>query len=217
MMVQSTNIYWKSRPMLVKKTNIAKELKENQTVEWVVHMATWAMVRFGFGVKRPESLMTRGGWENWGTQWMNGMSLKRGKGDCRRRELNCLKAAMRNEITNTWDVREWEGGGGGHILVEQPRLHFRSEVKGEMCVCWLACLFLHMLVLRHRVTVAAPNSYWPSKGPSGKAFSDLLKEAFPWSRPKEVTFCLNHLAPSALSPQITEILKATFSELPKLI
>lgn len=168
-----------------------KSWKKNRTVECIVHVATWALVRFGLGVKGPEYLMTHQGWENWGNQWMNGMSLKRSKGDCRRREMNCLKATVRNEITNTWDVREWEGCGGSATFLEQPTSDQKSD---ESCVCWLACLFLHVPILRHSVTVAAPKSSWPLRAPLEGHSQIFRKRLFPWSRPKEMTFCLNHLS-----------------------
>lgn len=191
-----------------------KSWKKNRTVECIVHMATWALVRFGLGVKGPEYLMTHQGWENWGNQWMNGLSPKRSKGDCRRRKMNCLKATVRNEITNTWSVREWEDCGGSATFLEQPTSNQKSN---ESCVCWLACLFLHVPILRHSMTVAAPKSSWPLRAPLEGHSQIFWKRIFPWSRPKEMTFCLNHLVPSALSPQITKTLKATFSELSKLI
>lgn len=160
------------------------------------------MVRFGFGVKRPEPLMTLGGWDNWEKPMNKWHGPQRGKRVCRRREINCLKATMRNEITNTWDIREhttssWEGKGGGNSLIDQPKLHLKTEAKWDFSVCLLTCLFLHLLILRQWMMVAAPKSYWPSKAIFGRAFSALLKETLPlvqtkraylWSKPL-VPFC----------------------------
>lgn len=55
------------------------------------------------------------------------------------------------------------------------------------------------------------------KGTFGRAFSDLPEEAFPLVQTKRDDLLSKPPVPSALSPHITKTLKATFSELSKLI
>lgn len=78
---------------------------------------------------------------------MSRMSLKRGKGDCRRKEINCLEATMRNEIAKHGmleNVRPHLERAAEEAASSRNSPGFTSSQKSiEGCVfaCFYTCLF----------------------------------------------------------------------------
>lgn len=132
---------------------------------------------------------------------MDTMSLKSGKGYHRTKEINCLEATSREEITSTGDKRNC------NLLLRAPLRRWPPQglaqvsVKvGAMIVVWRLFALGASPDLRCCEEVAAPkssSSVWSSKAAIGKAFANLLKGHPPGPDQKVwIILCINRPFPS---------------------